>query len=84
MRGMRSLLPVIVAVMGGIATQPARSQTASLPPPAASSLDRLAQAPALSAPPPTWDPYAPQATQMMPQLNPGTSTWAPSAIGGQP
>ncbi len=81
---MRPLFSVIVAVVTGLAIQPARGQTASLPPPAASSLDRLAQAPALTAPPTTWDPYAPQATQFVPQTNPGTSTWAPSAIGGQP
>jgi hypothetical protein len=81
---MRFFFPVIVAVVAGFVNELALGQTASLPPPAASSLDRLAQAPPLSAPPPTWDPYAPQATQAVPQLNPGTSTWAPSGINGQP
>jgi hypothetical protein len=61
----------------------ARAQTSFLPPPAASSLDRIAQVP-VSAPPPTWDAYAPQAAQVFPQPGPTTSTWAPSAIGGQP
>ena len=81
---MRLLFTLIVAVTAGLAIRPAGGQTASLPPPASSSLDRLAQVPPLSAPPTTWDPYAPQAGQMVPQMNPGTSTWAPSAIGGQP
>jgi hypothetical protein len=81
---MRLIVSVIVAVTAGLVIEVARGQTASLPPPAASSLDRLAQAPPLSAPPTTWDPYGPQATQVVPQANPGTSTWAPSAINGQP
>jgi hypothetical protein len=62
----------------------AAGQTASLPPPAASSVDRLAQAPALAPPPQTWDPYAPQATQSLPLQSPGSASWAPSAISGQP
>jgi len=62
----------------------ARGQTVQLPPPASSSLDRLAQAPALAPPPPTWDPYAPQANQVFPVPGPSASTWAPSAISGQP
>ena len=76
----------IIGVMVACAALPAvaRGQTSSLPPPAASSLDRLAQAPSLAPPPPAWDPYAPQAAQLMPQPPPGTSSWAPSAIGGQP
>jgi len=61
----------------------AAAQTAYLPPPAASSLDRIAQAP-LSAPPPTWDAYAPQAGQVFPTPGPSSSSWAPSAISGQP
>ena len=61
----------------------ASAQTSYLPPPAASSLDRIAQAP-LSPPPPTWDAYAPQASQVFPSPGPTSSTWAPSAIAGQP
>ena len=66
------------------------AQTAALPPPAASSLDRLAQASPYGTPlppPPSWDPYAPQASQMFPPPavgGPTPSTWAPSAISGQP
>jgi hypothetical protein len=75
----RSCIMLAVAVL--LAAAPALGQTAALPPPAASSAVRLAQAPSLPPPPATWDPYAPQATQALP---PGTSTWAPSAISGQP
>ncbi len=71
------------------------AQTVQLPPPAASSLDRLAQAQAspygypLSPPPPAWDPYGPQASQIypVPATNPvanPTPTWATSAVTGQP
>ena len=59
------------------------SQTAQLPPPAVSSLDRIAQAP-LAAPPPAWDAYAAQQGQIFPTPGPSTSTWAPSAMTGQP
>ena len=69
------------------------AQTVQLPPPAASSLDRIAQASPygypLSPPPPAWDPYGPQASQIypVPATNPGTNpppTWATSAVNGQP
>jgi hypothetical protein len=66
--------------------RPAAAQTAALPPPAASSLDRIAQA-SPAPPPPAWDPYAPQAGQVFPPpagAAPNPSTWAPSAISGQP
>ncbi|MBM4020685.1 MAG: hypothetical protein FJ284_00275 [Planctomycetes bacterium] len=76
----RPLLTLLV--FASLATTVVRGQTASLPPPAASSIDRLAQAPALSPPPPTWDPYAAQAAPF--PANPGTAGWAPSAISGQP
>jgi hypothetical protein len=83
--GMASARRIIACLVACVALPAvARSQTASLPPPAPSSLDRLAQAPTLSPPPPTWDPYAPQATQLVPPTAPGTSSWAPSAISGQP
>jgi hypothetical protein len=60
----------------------ARGQTAALPPPAASSLDRLAQVP-LQPPPQAWDPYGPQ--NLLPSAPPApNSGWAPSAISGQP
>jgi hypothetical protein len=72
---------IMLAVAALLAATPAFGQTAALPPPAASSAVRLAQAPSLPPPPTTWDPYAPQATQALPS---GTSTWAPSAISGQP
>ena len=62
-------------------------QTVQLPPPAASSLDRLAQAGSygvpLSPPPPVWDAYAPQAAQVFPTA-PAPASMAPSALGGQP
>jgi len=70
--------------------RPAAAQTVALPPPAASSLDRIAQASPYGTPlppPPAWDPYAPQAGQVFPSpaaAAPTPSTWAPSAIGGQP
>ena len=70
-----------------VRTEPAAGQTVQLPSPAASSLDRIAQAPMgsynLGAPPASWDPYAPQATQLPPSL-PAAPTTMPSAIGGQP
>jgi hypothetical protein len=73
----------------------AAAQTVQLPPPAASSLDRIAQAQGspygypLSPPPPAWDPYGPQASQIypVPAANPVTNptpTWATSAVTGQP
>ena len=63
---------------------PLRAQTVALPSPAASSLDRLAQAPpSLSPPPAGWDAYAPQAAQVFPSA-PQTGSWAPSALGGIP
>ncbi|MDA0816092.1 MAG: hypothetical protein O2946_00840 [Planctomycetota bacterium] len=85
---------LLAAVVWLAACCPGRSlgQTTSLPPPAASSLDRLAQAPSgygtpLSPPPPTWDPFAPQATQLPPQ-QPAVvvpqQPFANSAMGGQP
>ena len=71
--------------------QQACAQTSALPPPAASSLDRIAQTSPygtpLSPPPPAWDAYAPQASQVFqpPATGmPPASTWAPSAINGQP
>ena len=67
---------------------PAVAQTVSLPPPASSSLDRIAQAlpPGTTLPPPPtgWDPYAPPSLQPFGQPPPPPSVWAPSAIGGQP
>jgi hypothetical protein len=91
-RFQRLLIIMIAAVCSSAAgrCRTACGQTASLPPPAASSLDRIAQASPygtpLSPPPPGWDAYAPQAGQVFPP--PGTmstpSTWAPSAINGQP
>ena len=70
--------------------RPAAAQTVALPPPAASSLDRIAQASPYGTPmppPPAWDAYAPQAGQVFPapaSSMPTPSTWAPSAINGQP
>ena len=79
---MRLWVLLVVVGMVPLWAVTASGQTASLPPPAASSLDRLAQAP-LAAPPQTWDPYGPQTlpTYASPAPNAG---WAPSAIGGQP
>ena len=75
-------LAALLAVIG-LAARSSTAQTVQLPPPASSSLDRIAQG--LSAPPPTWDPYAPQAAPVFPTTaSPPPSTWAPSAIGGQP
>jgi hypothetical protein len=70
----------------------AAAQTVQLPPPAASSLDRIAQATPsygapLSPPPPGWDAYAPQASQAFPaapSLSPPGIPPSASAIGGQP
>jgi hypothetical protein len=59
-----------------------------LPAPAASALDRVIPAQygaPISPPPPTWDPYAPQAAQVFPTPSASpTPSWASSAIGGQP
>ena len=85
---LRSFALASIAVAGLVAAQSAVAQTVQLPPPAASSLDRLAQntfGTPLSPAPPTWDPYAPQAAQVFPPpagLQP--AGLAPSAIGGQP
>jgi hypothetical protein len=78
---------VVIAAAAAAAT--ACAQTVALPPPASSSLDRIAQAlppgTSLPPPPPTWDPYAPQAFQPLPPPgSPPPSVWAPSAISGQP
>jgi len=90
---LRSRLRLLVAVSTILASVETFGQTASLPPPAASSLDRLAQAPGPYGtpvpPPPSWDPFAPQATQMPPPMVQGngpilTQPAASSAIGGQP
>ncbi len=79
---MRVRMLVVAAGMMSLLATTASGQTASLPPPAASSLDRLAQAP-VSPPPPAWDPYGPQT---LPTYAPpaGGSSWAPSAMTGQP
>ncbi len=78
--GLTSAKLVCVAVMAAATT--ARAQTTQLPPPAASSLDRIAQA--VPPPPSAWDPYAPQ-PQVFPAAPPQQpSIWAPSAISGQP
>jgi hypothetical protein len=67
---------LIATVLGNVS-----AQTVQLPPPAASSLDRIAQASPygypLSPPPPAWDAYGPQASQIYPVP-------ATSAISGQP
>ena len=89
----RPLPPSLTAVLAALAFLCPRAvvaQTAALPSPAESALDRIIPtqfgAP-LSAPPPTWDPYAPQAAQVFP-TGPAPTTWAPaqapSALGGQP
>ena len=80
---MRLVVSLVVAATLLLAGSEGAAQTSYLPPPAASSLDRIAQAP-LSAPPPTWDAYAPQAGQVFPPPGPSGSTWAPSALSGQP
>jgi hypothetical protein len=88
MRCLVILAFVAVAVAG--TGPPARGQTAALPPPAGSSLDRIAQAfppgTGVAPPPAGWDPYAPQASQVFPAPTAGQapSVWAPSAINGQP
>jgi len=88
-----ALSTILVAMLAGGGARSAAAQTVQLPPPAISSLDRIAQAPAgvpLSPPPATWDPYAPQAAQVFPPpangLQPGSmpSIVSPSALGGQP
>jgi hypothetical protein len=81
MRNITASAPVLAALLW--CAPWADAQTVQLPPPAASSLDRLAQAGSLAPPPPTWDAYAPAGSQ--PFLSaPQPNTWAPSAIGGQP
>lgn len=83
-------LPLVLvaawALLGGAGS--ATAQTAVLPAPPSSSLDRLAQAPGLPPPPPGWDAYAPPSAATFPQAGfpaaPQSSTWAPSAISGQP
>lgn len=85
------LLAVPVFLLGLTGREQLAAQTVQLPPPAASSLDRIAQSQAspygypLSPPPPAWDPYGPQASQIypVPATNP-TPTWATSAVTGQP
>ena len=90
MRPRRPPLPILVVCALLWARGDAAAQTAALPPPASSSLDRIAQAPpsGLPPPPPGWDAYAPQAAPTFPSAGfpsaPPASTWAPSAIGGQP
>ena len=79
MRPLCLLLATILAAL--VAARGASAQTAALPSPAASQLDRVMPvqygAP-ISPPPPAWDPYAPQAGQTfaMPAANP-TPSWAP-------
>ena len=64
-----SLIVLIVGISAFTAENNAAAQTVQLPPPAASSLDRIAQASPygypLSPPPPAWDPYGPQASDQM-------------------
>jgi hypothetical protein len=85
-----SLLTCVLSGLSAACCRPAAAQTVALPPPAASSLDRIAQASPYGTPlppPPAWDPYAPQAGQMFPAPASGLptpSTWAPSAITGTP
>lgn len=88
-----SLIVLIIGISAFTADNNIAAQTVQLPPPAASSLDRIAQASPygypLSPPPPAWDPYGPQASQIypVPATNPGTNpppTWATSAVNGQP
>jgi len=86
---MRCVLLTIL-LGAGLLAPAALGQTAALPPPAGSSLDRIAQAfppgTGLAPPPAGWDPYAPQAGQMMPAppAGPPPSVWAPSGLSGQP
>jgi hypothetical protein len=82
------VLPALV-LSGVVLGNSARAQTVQLPPPAGSSLDRIAQAfppgTGLAPPPPGWDPYGAQAPQMFAAPpGPPPSIWAPSAISGQP
>ena len=83
LHGMKLVASLAIAIVLLAAGSQAAAQTSYLPPTASSSLDRIAQAP-LTPPPPTWDAYAPQAAQVFPTPGPSSSTWAPSAIGGQP
>ena len=80
-----SIIVLIIGISAFMADTNIAAQTVQLPPPAASSLDRIAQASPygypLSPPPPAWDPYGPQASQIypVPATNPGTNpppTWA--------
>ena len=65
-----SLIVLIIGISAFMADNNIAAQTVQLPPPAASSLDRIAQASPygypLSPPPPAWDPYGPQASQIYP------------------
>ena len=86
MRLHRLLIATLLAAALGL--RGAGAQTVALPSPAASELDRIVPvqygAP-ISPPPPAWDPYAPQASQVFPTPSASpTPTWATSAIGGQP
>ena len=92
--GVRPSLPyflsLCLAAAIAVCGRPAAAQTAALPSPAASSLDRVIPAQygvPLSPPPPAWDPYAAQAGQAFP-ATPPAANWVPaqasSAIGGQP
>jgi hypothetical protein len=80
-----SCVVLVASSAGGVG-----AQTVALPPPAGSSLDRIAQAlppgTGLAPPPAGWDPYAPQASQIFPQPTggPPPSVCAPSGISGQP
>jgi len=87
----RLLQLAIVCCLPACGAGRAAAQTVQLPPPAASSLDRIAQAAPygvpLSPPPPAWDPYAPQASQAFPatpSLAPSSMLPSTSAMGGQP
>ncbi|MFM8634246.1 MAG: hypothetical protein ACKOEX_05485, partial [Planctomycetia bacterium] len=86
MRFPRVLAATILAAIA--CAQVACAQTVALPSPAESELDRfipVQYAAPISPPPPSWDPYAPQASQVFPTPTASpTPSWAPSAIGGQP
>jgi len=80
---MRVGLTRAVVLVGAMAALPLRAQTVQLPPPAASSLDRIAQS--VPPPPSAWDPYAPpQVFPAAPTTTAPPSMWAPSAMTGQP
>ena len=87
----RLLQLAIICCLPACGAGRAAAQTVQLPQPAASSLDRIAQAAPygvpLSPPPPAWDPYAPQASQAFPaapSLAPSSMLPSTSAMGGQP